>query len=361
MTLSLCMIVRDEEAVLARCLESVKDAFDEIILADTGSRDRTKEIAAAYTDKIYDFPWEDDFSAARNFAADRSSGEYWMWLDADDVLSPEACAKLKKLKQMLDPETDIVMMPYGTAFDEQGRPAFTYYRERILKNIPEYRFQGRVHEAVVLFGKIRKAEILVEHRPEGKKRRDRNLRIYEKMKAEGKAFTSRELYYYGRELLEHGSCEEAERVLSEFLRRPDGWVEDRIAATRCRSECFRRMGCEKKAAEALLEAFLYESPRAETCCALGDYFMKKEMYRPAAWWFEQALSSEKQEDSGAFICQDCYGYLPAINLCVCYDRLGDLQRAAYFNEMAGVWKPEDPSYLKNREYFLQRQNENCGI
>ena len=63
-SISLCMIVRDEEKVLGRCLDSVRELADEIIIVDTGSRDRTKEIAGKYTDKIYDFRWEDDFSAA---------------------------------------------------------------------------------------------------------------------------------------------------------------------------------------------------------------------------------------------------------------------------------------------------------
>ena len=67
--ISLCMIVKNEEQVLDRCLNSVKDIADEIIIVDTGSRDRTKEVAAAYTDKIYDFVWIDDFAAARNYAS----------------------------------------------------------------------------------------------------------------------------------------------------------------------------------------------------------------------------------------------------------------------------------------------------
>lgn len=60
-SISLCMIVKDEEKVLARCLDSVKDAVDEIIIVDTGSRDGTKEVAGGYTGYIYDFPWQDDF------------------------------------------------------------------------------------------------------------------------------------------------------------------------------------------------------------------------------------------------------------------------------------------------------------
>ena len=66
-TISLCMIVKNEEAVLDRCLSSIADLMDEIIIVDTGSTDRTKEIASRYTNQIYDFPWQNDFRAARFF------------------------------------------------------------------------------------------------------------------------------------------------------------------------------------------------------------------------------------------------------------------------------------------------------
>lgn len=359
--LSLCMIVKDEEAVLGRCLESLKGAAEEIIVVDTGSADRTKAIAAGYTDKIYDFKWNDDFSAARNFAVSRATGDYWMWLDADDVLAADAPDKLRELKEKLPLETDVIMMPYAAAFDGNNRPVFTYYRERILKNIPRYRFQGRVHEVVVPSGRIEKAEILVEHRPGRKKESDRNLRIYEKMKKGGQPFSSRELYYYGRELLEHGRYSEAEEVFSQFLRRPDGWLEDRIEATRRRAACLKALDRREEAAEALLSSLLLDTPRAETCCALGDYFMEDQNFRQAAWWFEQALAAEKREDSGAFIWQDCYGYIPAMNLCVCYDRMNEPERARAYNELAGAYKPDDPAYLSNRNYFDKKQNMNCGI
>ena len=77
-TISLCMIVKDEEDVLARCLESAADTADEIIIVDTGSADATKEIARRYTDKVYDFAWTDDFSAARNFSFSKAEMEYCM-------------------------------------------------------------------------------------------------------------------------------------------------------------------------------------------------------------------------------------------------------------------------------------------
>ena len=92
-SISLCMIVKNEEDVLARCLESVRGFVDEIVIVDTGSQDRTRQVAEKYTDKIYDFPWDDDFSAARNYGLEKATKEYCMWLDADDVILPEEAEK----------------------------------------------------------------------------------------------------------------------------------------------------------------------------------------------------------------------------------------------------------------------------
>ena len=85
-TISLCMIVKNEEAVLARCLDSIADLMDEIIIVDTGSTDHTKEIAAKYTSQVYDFKWTSDFSAARNFSFSKANMDYIYAADADEVL-----------------------------------------------------------------------------------------------------------------------------------------------------------------------------------------------------------------------------------------------------------------------------------
>jgi glycosyltransferase involved in cell wall biosynthesis len=96
-SVSLTMIVRDEEKNLPKCLESVRGLFDEIVVIDTGSHDRTAEIARSFGARVFDFPWIDDFAAARNEALERATGDYAFWLDADDVVDPPEREKLRAL------------------------------------------------------------------------------------------------------------------------------------------------------------------------------------------------------------------------------------------------------------------------
>lgn len=159
-TISLCMIVKNEEKVLARCLDSIADLMDEIIIVDTGSSDNTKEIAKKYTDKIYDFAWIDDFSAARNYSFSKATKEYIYVADADEVIDADNHRKLAELKEVLIPEIEIVQMRYcnqlanGTAynFDEEYRPKL-YKRQR------EFTWIEPVHEMVRLDPVVYDSEI----------------------------------------------------------------------------------------------------------------------------------------------------------------------------------------------------------
>src|SRR3712207_5969033 len=81
---SLCMIVKDEEHNLPDCLGPVAGLFDELVVVDTGSSDRTKEVAAALGARVFDFPWCDSFAAARNESLRHATGDWVFWLDADD-------------------------------------------------------------------------------------------------------------------------------------------------------------------------------------------------------------------------------------------------------------------------------------
>lgn len=357
-TISLCMIVRDEEEVLARCLDSVADAVDEVILVDTGSVDRTREIARAYTTKVYNYIWNDDFAAARNFSFSKATMDYCMWLDADDILLPADRRRLKELKATLSPDVDVVMLPYCLTRDKAGKPEFWYYRERIVRNAPAYRWQGQVHEAITPVGQILWQDATVTHQKLHPSDPNRNLRILEKVKNSPTGLSPREQYYYGRELKEHQRFPEAIAVLEGFLREPGGWTENKLDACLELASCYETQGRREDAYLALLRGFLLPvTPRAELCCELGRLFFEDEQLANAIFWYESALLLPYRPDSGGFVRTDCYGFLPCIWLCVCYDRMGDRERAAFYNEKAGEYKPDSREYLYNKRYFAQLHAE----
>lgn len=353
-TISLCMIVRNEEDVLARCLDCVRGIADEVVVVDTGSSDATKEIAKRYTDRIYDFPWIDDFAAARNFSFDRAVMEYILWLDADDILLPPDQKAFLALKQSLDPSVDMVMMPYHVAFDSQGRPTMTYARERLLRRAYGYRWAGAVHEAIAPAGKILHAPIAVTHRKLRPGDADRNLRIFEKMRAQGQPLDPRQQFYYARELLYHARYQEAIRALTGFLDSGRGWVENNISACQDLAVCYQATAEPEKALAALCRSFRYDAPRAEVLCAIGQYFLDRAQYPSAVFWY-QAAAAQTPRETGGFLSPDCYNFLPYLQLCVCYDRLGDRRTAMAYHEKAAQCKPDHPSVLYNAAYFAKRQ------
>ena len=350
-TISLCMIVKNEEKHLARCLDSVKELVEEIIIVDTGSTDRTMEIASEYTTGIYSYPWKDDFSDARNYSFSRASMDYCMWMDADDVLEETEKDKFLQLKRSLAPDTDIVMMKYNTSFDEAGRPSFSYFRERWVRNCTQYRWIGEVHEVIPPNGRVIYSDIAISHRKTGAGDPNRNLRIYRKMIAEGKDLDPRQQYYYGRELYYHGQYEEAVSVLERFLLSVGGWIENKIEACSVCANCYFRLGKEEAALTALLRSMSFDLPRAELCCEIGKYFLEHGNLHNAVYWYETALNVPENKYSGGFMLPDCHDYIPLLQLCVCYDRLGDRQKAKEYNERAGVCKPYSQAYLYNKRYF----------
>ena len=350
-TISLCMIVKNEEANLARCLDSVAGLVDEMIIVDTGSTDRTVEIASGYTKNVYSYPWKNDFADARNESFSKAAMDYCMWMDADDVLEETQRESFLQLKQTLSPDTDMVMMRYHTAFDEDGRPTFSYFRERWIRNCPEYRWVGEVHEVIAPKGKIIYSDIAISHRKTGPGDPDRNLGIYRKMIAAGKILEPRHQYYYGRELYYQMQYEEAVSVLERFLHSEVGWVENKIEACAVCADCYRRMGQEQKALSALLRSMCFDVPRAELCCEIGKHFLEQDNYPAAIYWYETALNLPKKEYADGFAQPDCHDYIPLMQLCVCYDRLGNREKAEEYNERAGACKPYSQAYQYNRRYF----------
>lgn len=352
-TISLCMIVKNEEKVLTRCLESVRDFADEIVVCDTGSTDKTREIATNYG-HVVDFAWCDDFSAARNFSFAHANGDYILWLDADDVVQESEKSELFRLKERLDGTQDVIMLPYHTAFDEQGKPVFTYFRERILRRAAGFRWEGAVHECITPRGNIVYGRAAVEHRPLGRECSLRNLNIYENLKKNSHKFTPREQFYYARELLTHERFSQAQREFEGFLGREGGWRENRIEACRGLAACLAGQGKGHDAKAALLRSFAEDMPRPSVCCELAWMELAENNVNQAIFWYSLALNLPVDEKGGAFVCRDDSGFTPCLGLCVCFDRLGKTAEAARWNERAAAFRPASAAVAFNRKYFAEK-------
>jgi hypothetical protein len=150
------MIARDEEANLPRCLESARGLFDEVIILDTGSVDRTREIARSFGARLFEFPWSDDFAAARNAALRYATGDYAFWLDADEMIEPVERQKLRHLLDGLRPTAGIAytVRVRGTMIPEPG-----IYQVRLFPNRPDIRWMGSIHE--ILWPAVRRAGLAV--------------------------------------------------------------------------------------------------------------------------------------------------------------------------------------------------------
>lgn len=351
-SISLCMIVKNEELVLKRCLESVKEIADEIIIVDTGSEDSTKDIAGAFTDKIYDFKWINDFSKARNYSFSKATKDYILWLDADDVILESDKIKFLTLKETLNTNTDIVMMKYNVGFDENGNVNFSYYRERLLKREKNYLWKSPIHEVIEPIGKLLYSDICITHKKEKHEEYStRNLEIFEDMIKNNVLLDARQQYYYSRELMYHDRFEEAIKNFNIFLNDKKGWIENKINACLDLANCYNSLNNEEMYLSSLFRSFEFDTPRAEICTTLGMYFMSKNNYSLAIYWLKVSTTISPNIESGGFVLLDYYNYLPYINLCVCYDTLGNHKLAYEYNEKAGQIKPTSPEYLYNKKYF----------
>lgn len=352
-TISLCMIVKNEEDVSDRCLSSVEKAVEEIVIVDTGSVDRTRVIAARHHARLVDFPWTDDFSAARNFSFDQATQDFILWLDADDVVPPDQLEKLLALKHTLNDQCDMVIMQYRTGFDRAGRPTFCFPRERLIRRAAHLRWQGAVHETIPFSSRRIISDIAIEHHKLHCADPQRNLRILEKLKSKG-SLDCRQRYYYARELADHQSYEAALKEYEIFLNDPAGWKENKIDACLGMARCWQALKDREKVFSSLIHAFRYAPARGEICCELGYYFYVEKNWECAVFWYRLATTLPIPLNQGGFVNLDCYGYIPWIGLCCCYDQMRQWDQAWQANEKAGSLKPQDPSYLHNRAYLKSK-------
>lgn len=344
------MIVKNEEKVLERCLNSVVDIVDEIVIVDTGSTDKTKEIARKFKAKVYDFAWCDDFSKARNYSFSKATKEYVMWMDADDVFKAEDKPAFLAYKKDKLKNFDVVIMRYELGLDADGKCNFWNYRERIIKNLKVDLWCGAIHEVIAPFGNIDHLELSMQHRKIEVHDPLRNLNIYKKLDKQNKVVCARDCYYYARELYYHEEWKKAIKWFNKAVDHQDGiYIEDKINSYLLLSECYAKVNRAEKEKSSLYMAFESDKPRAITCCKIGEYFLSKNNFQVASFWFKNAMTCDRQKSG--FVNESYYGYYPAMNLVLCLDKLGNKREAYSYHKIAKALQPDSINVQHNENYF----------
>ena len=337
-TISVCMIVKDEEAVLARCLNSLSGLADEIIIVDTGSRDATKEVASRYTDKIYDYSWNDDFAAARNESIAKATMDYIYIADADEVIDEENRERFRILKQTLLPEIDIVQMKYANQLEYNTTYNFDVeYRPKLYKRVRSFRFVDPIHESVLLSPVVYDSDIVIMHLPQ-ESHAARDLNIFRKViDREGKL--SAKLYeMYARELFVAGTDEDFIRAAAYYSRVAEN--EDCSERQRRIYECvLTRAYRLKKDMNGLLKYSLKNlaegKASAEVCYELGEYFYSLKDVKEAALWFYNAAYETECELNIRY-----GGDYPLKRLADCYRDMGMKKEEEAYRALSEAWYRE---------------------
>ncbi len=292
-TISVCMIVKNEEDKLETCLKSLKPIADEIIVVDTGSVDATMDIARRYTDKVSEYVWTGSFSDARNHAFSLASCEYIYSADADEELDKENIGKFLKLKEVLDPDIDIVQMYYCNQL--QNNTIYSFDRElrpKLYKRLRPFVWEETIHEAVRLDPVIYDSDIDIIHRP-GEGHGARDLKAFERLIEKGEGLSERLLEIYCKELFIAGEKENFlnAKAFVDELADKEGLSKDqmtRIFAIGCRLA--RVTGDESGFVKFVARAAAGEMMSSELCCELGDYFREKGNLSEAKLWYYNAMN-----------------------------------------------------------------------
>lgn len=224
-TVSLCMIVKDEEEMLPRCLAAAAPAVDEIVVVDTGSSDRTIEIAESFGARVIERPWTGSFSEARNVALDAGTSDWLLVLDADEVLVGEDVTQLRALLGQTWREAFYISEINHTGELDDGT-ATTHNTLRLFQARPEHRYEGRLHEQILDALPLRIPErfatvpVRIEHFGylgavrDAKEKSRRNLELLQRQHEEGddSAFMH---FNLGSE---YGATGESDKALAEFER-----------------------------------------------------------------------------------------------------------------------------------------------
>jgi len=255
-TIAAVLIVKNEEVLLAQCLESVKEA-DEIVIVDTGSEDRTVELAKLYTDKVYtDYKWEDSFCKARNYAKSKVTAQYCLSIDADEILHDWQAVReaVAVAEQRHAKAIDVTMIA-----SDNGQE-FLY--PRLFKNVPEVYWMGNIHNHLSVNGEgLSRVRITHGFSPAHLLDPQRAFRILKK-EVNSRPDAVREMFYLGREYFYKNEYEECVKMMGKYVQL-DRYLPQKAEAFLIMAKSYWDLKMPDDCRDALVQALIINSNFSE--------------------------------------------------------------------------------------------------
>lgn len=356
--ISLCMIVKNEQQNIAKCLKSVDNLVDEIIVVDTGSSDKTYEIAKEYTDNVYKFEWCDDFSKARNYSIEKASNDWILVLDADEVV--EYFDKVKILSAISVKSKRIGRIKIVNVFGDSDQQKKYVERVSRLFNKRYYHYEGVIHEQLTDNNKEQittwEVDLSANHLGYSEEiinrtgKLERNIKLLSKIieKNEKDIYIYYQLgksYYMKKDYLKAYEC--FEKALKFDIDFKLEYVEDLVESY---GYALLNGNMVNKALEIKkYECYYYFSP--DFNFLIGFINMKNGLFKEAVDYFKRCISDKDGKIEGI------NSYLPNYNIGVIYECLGYFDEALkYYNKCYKYKKAHNRidtilEYLKNNKRF----------
>lgn len=317
MKISVAIIVKDEEEIIKRCLSSVSLFADEIVVVDTGSTDKTKELAVNFPKvSLFDSEHFDrnthysefSFSVAKNEAIKKCTGDIVCWWDADDVIDEIGA---KKIRDLAENDNGNTMYDFHISYGNS-----LFYHCRMFPNGKGILFDEKhsCHEYLLTMGLPRRScpEVVINHRPVHKSvgSNKRNLAILEKDYYERGFKDQRTIFYLANAYREGNDFKHAVSFYDKYLEISE-WAEERLFARYYKAQCLNLLGDWEESRDELLRTIMEDDRYAEPYCLLGDIYAKKERKEEAVSWFMMAQNCEIPSNSVLFVQPNLYSTYPA--------------------------------------------------
>lgn len=358
-TISLAMVVKNEEKYLEKTLKSVREIVDEIIIVDSGSKDRTKEIAKIYGAKLYEMNFEDDFSKLRNFSFEKANKDFVLWINAGEILKESSVKELKYIKKFATPKEQCFFIKTLLENCDLTESMKYIYQGRLIKKQENIKWKGLVYEVLELGdikGKYLNCEII-----KVKKESFLTLKNVERIlsRESFEELSNRELFYYGNLLEKNYRIEDALSIYRKIISSNSKKKEYKVMATLSLASYYLKRKKYNQFKNYLFQSFELGPINSMGQYLMGEYLFEIGNIEGAINFYNLAINTEEEKTLNFYLDSSYKKCFSIVRLCDIYLKKGDYLKLRFYNSMLEKYLKKSPIVKYNKRY-IDKENYYLG-